>query len=564
MFNRSIRRGCLKYKLIGNNNYNSDNIFYEVLQNRGIKDVIEFLNISLDDLPNPFQFKNMDKGTDLLLQHIKQDSTIGIICDSDPDGVTSTAILYQYIKHIGGNVDYVFIHERRTHGILLNELNGYLNTLDLLVVPDAGSDNYKEHKILRHKFNIDVLIIDHHDVKYYSHNAIVINNQLDDIATNLSGAGMTYMFCKALDKKSHINHADKYLDLAALGLISDMMNIKAPEVQCIIKEGLNNINNQAFKKLIEKQSYSLKGKVNPIGIAFYITPLINAIFRLGEYQDRVDLCYMFCGIDQRYEEIAKRCINLNNKRKRLGKKILKELDIDTNNKILLAQIDHSYGKNGMARIVANSLSQKHQRPAIVYYEDINGKLKGSMASNIDGFMDELNKTDLFEFVAGHQRAAGLEIKREKIDIIQKELNEIFKDYDFEKVYEVDFIVPALYFNRVGKDLINQIANYEDYYGRGIEEPMICIEGITVNANNTSLIGQNKNTIRIVDQDITFIKFRTNKDKYNELIQDGGCRINIIGRCNINDYMGNKYPQIIIDDYQIIEESIIDEWIVDLF
>ena len=129
---------------------------------------------------------------------------------------------------------------------------------------------------------IDILIIDHHEAEYISPSACVINNQLCDYPTkSLCGGAMVQKFCSYIDYLLGESKAKKFIDLAGLALISDMMDIRDFETIEYIREGLNNINNSFFKSMIEKQEYSLRDGLSPIGIAFYITPYINATIRVG-------------------------------------------------------------------------------------------------------------------------------------------------------------------------------------------------------------------------------------------------------------------------------------------
>ena len=43
----------------------------------------------------------------------------------------------------------------------------------------------------------------------------------------LSGAGVTWQFCRYIDKLLNINNAEKYRDLVALGLDADMMSLRS-------------------------------------------------------------------------------------------------------------------------------------------------------------------------------------------------------------------------------------------------------------------------------------------------------------------------------------------------
>ena len=565
----------MKYELIGDNNYEAENIIQEILKNRNIKNIDDFFNLDEGLLRTPFIFENMSSAVWCLARHIKKQNNITIISDSDPDGVSSTAIIHNYIKKINKDINIeLVVHPRRDHGIFLSELNGKLKNIDLLIVPDAGSGNYKEHKILKNRFNIDIIVIDHHDVEYYSKNAIVVNNQLSNILHDLSGSGMTYMFCKAFDEQFGIDYADEYLDLAALGMISDMMSLKSKEVQYIVRKGLKQIKNKAFQALIDKQYFSIRGEVTPANISFYIAPLINAVFRLGNHEDRIALNKAFCNIDHDkifiykptrgknknveieeniFENTGRRCDNLNKKRRLLGEKIFKEIKskLDDKNKILIVEIDKSHGENGMARIVCNNITKKYQRPSIAYYVNEKGEFRGSMASNIDKFKDLLNETDLFEFVAGHQRASGLKIKKSKMNVIQEELNKKFKDYNFENIYRVDFVVPYMHIEFFNSNFIPEIYKYRGYYGRGIEEPKILIKNVTFPRKNVKLLGKKQNTIKIVCDNITFINFKTNVEEYKKLVLNHNTSLNIIGRCSVNKFMGKTTNQIIIENYEIL-------------
>ena len=241
----------MKYKVIGKNNYNATNLLYEILGNRGIKDINKFLNIDDSIVTNPLDFKNMDIAIKCLLEHLEKESNILIIIDSDFDGISSSSLPYNYIKDIYPNANLFFQnHIKKTHGIMLEDLKDVLPTIKLLILPDASSEQFKEHKIVK-DMGIDIIILDHHSVKDYSANAIVVNNQLSKISTNLSGVGMTYKFCKALDEELWEDKADKYLDLVATGLLADYMDTKDLEVQYYVRKGLSNIKSQSLKALIE-------------------------------------------------------------------------------------------------------------------------------------------------------------------------------------------------------------------------------------------------------------------------------------------------------------------------
>jgi len=562
----------MKYKIIGKNNYNAPNLLYEILGNRGIKDIDKFLNIDDSIVTNPFDFKNMDIAVKCLLDHLEKESNILVIIDSDFDGISSSSLLYNYIKGVYPNANLFFQnHIKKTHGIMLNDLKNVLPTIQLLILPDASSEQFKEHKIVK-DMGIDIIILDHHSVKDYSANAIVVNNQLSKISTNLSGVGMTYKFCKALDEELWEDKADNYLDLVATGLLADYMDTKDLEVQYYVRKGLSNIKSPALKALIEAQDFSLKGEINPISIAFYIAPLINSVYRLGKIEDKDMMFKSFANIDtdkvyvykptrgsKKGEEIeesihqqsARMCVSYNGKRKRLSDKLIKPVEdqINLDNKIICVKVNKEESE-GMSGLLANSLLGKYQKPSIVYSINEKNEIRGSMRANTGDFKDKLQKTGLFVFVAGHQDAAGIQIKEHCLEDIDNKLNEFFKDDTFEKIYSVDFKIP---FEEMSFEFIKDICDLKYIYSTNIQEPLIYIENVKVNTQNVKLMGEGKNTIKIETDVHFFIRFKSNEEMYSNIDWKDEVVLNIVGRASINEYNGKLTGQIFVDEWEVIED-----------
>ena len=120
------------------------------------------------------------------------------------------------------------MHDSKTHGLsdTMNWLSNRTN-LGLVILPDSSSNDYAYHKNLKDA-GINVLVLDHHDADHISEYALVINNQLSDYPNKeLSGAGVTWQFCRYIDKLLNINNAEKYRDLVALGLDADMVSLRS-------------------------------------------------------------------------------------------------------------------------------------------------------------------------------------------------------------------------------------------------------------------------------------------------------------------------------------------------
>ena len=97
---------------------------------------------------------------------------------------------------------------------------------------------------------------------------------------------MVYKFCCYLDQLLGADHADKYLDLVALGMDADMMSLLSIETKHLINKGFQQIKNPFFEAMVEKNAYSMKNQVNPISVAFYVAPYVNAIVRSGTQEEK--------------------------------------------------------------------------------------------------------------------------------------------------------------------------------------------------------------------------------------------------------------------------------------
>jgi single-stranded-DNA-specific exonuclease len=82
------------------------------------------------------------------------------------------------------------------------------------------------------------------------------------------------------------DYADYNLDLVALGMIADMMDLRDFETKHLIHRGIEDIRNPFFSYMVEKNAYSLKDNITPIGVAFYIAPYVNATIRMGSPEEK--------------------------------------------------------------------------------------------------------------------------------------------------------------------------------------------------------------------------------------------------------------------------------------
>ena len=574
----------LKYKI-------EDNFIENLLIKRGIKkeDLDIFLNPTEENYLDPLLLDHMDDAAQLLNKHLFTNDPIDLIVDCDIDGFSSAAIFYLYVKKLNPNKEIrYYIHEGKQHG--LNDMIDILldkNDVVFVVCPDSASNDYEEHSLLA-AAGSDILILDHHEVdEGYSQKAITVNNQLSKKYPNkaLSGATITYKFINyhaGTYQVESSNYAKSLIDLAAVGAIGDMMSVIDLENRYLFSKGLKNITNFGLKSLIEKQSYSLGDieHLTPIGIAFYIVPLVNALIRVGNMREKEILFRALIEGDKLVqstkrgatqgqkefiaEQNARNCINAKNRQKREEDKALEyfnmiiEKDNLNDNKILFVENDRDNFNSNLTGLVAMKIMNEYNKPVILVKKGIDNTLKGSIRCNdksaLKDFRSFLLDSGLFEYVQGHASAAGLCIKASNKNKLIQYANEKLKDIDFsEGVYSVDFILGNNKEKNI--ELIKEISRYKELWGQGDEEPLIVAEKIPLSKNDIMIMGKTSDTIKFSYNGIEYIQFRASK-LIKEIADKEFITITVLGRGGINSFMGRETPQITIIDYNI-RDSILD-------
>ena len=157
----------MNYKVLNKNfdKLTSEEFLSAILQQRGVEDVQHLLNVSEKDLCDTMEFKNIKEGLNLFDYWMSQDGChIHIIFDVDMDGCASGKYMFGYIKKVNPSINIsCHMNEGKKHGIDIEEIQN-IETIDLLIVPDAGSSDIASYFALNDK-GIDVLILDHHEIK---------------------------------------------------------------------------------------------------------------------------------------------------------------------------------------------------------------------------------------------------------------------------------------------------------------------------------------------------------------------------------------------------------------
>lgn len=561
-----------------------------ILTSRGIDESIlnKWINVEYDpEIEEAWQdLDNIKEAVEVVKTAIDNNDEIAVVVDVDADGYTSSAIFINYLyklypEYTKEKVHY-YHHSGKQHGLFdMTEL-----TEKLIICPDSATNDYKQHTLFNERDQM-IIILDHHDAPFESteENTITVNNQLSEDYENkdFSGAGITYRFCQAFDAEYNNANpiADEFLDLVALGNLSDMMRYTSLETRYYIKRGLENIKNPFFYYMVDKNGYSIdkKGGINYNSIAWYVTPFINAIVRSGTEEEKLLIFESMLQMKAfekipsgkrghkgelvpRVEEAVRVVTNVKARQTKaqdkamelVENKIAEEGLLD--NAILLCLLEPGDVEQNLAGLVANKLQAKYQRPTLVLTKftqgnnniSYRGSARNYSKSPETHFKDVVAGTELVDYAQGHQGAYGLSLPKHNINKFIQKTNEYYAEVPKEPIYWVDYIWTQ---GQMFGDIIKQIKDMQEYWGQEIPEPMVCIENIDTANCSVQLLSADKNpTLKVrLPNGVDIMKFGSSQEEYDKW-RESGKLVTVVGTPNINEWNGNVTAQILVEDYEI--------------
>ncbi len=496
-------------------NFNISPLLARLLVNRGIveeKLAREFLFPNLDNLYDPFCFfPQLENALDYIIKLRNLKKKILIYGDYDADGITSTTLLLKTLKNWGWEVEYYIPHRLvEGYGLKKDTLQKLdLSKYSLIITVDCGINSIEEVDFLR-KNGLEVIITDHHIPSSTSPNAmLVLNPHLNNYPfPYLAGVGVVFKFLQGLSEKigEKIYKEEGVFELVSLGTLGDQVELKS-ENRIFVKYGLSKILETkliGLKALIKKAGLGNYSTLESRDILFYIVPRLNAIGRLREVKDAVDL------ILSQNEESAEDLANILEKENRERQRIKDEVTFSANEEVakyfekegedvpVIILFNENWHK-GVLGISAAELAEKYNRPVFL------GKIEGDY---IVGSGRGVEDVDIFEFTirlskflhrfGGHKSAVGFSIKRElwndfyrsAIDLSKR----LWKDLELIPKIKID---AELDIKDINSRLFSDIEKLSPF-GPGNEEPCFLIS----NSSIQELSGGDRNgkrfNIKIVD------------------------------------------------------------------
>ncbi|NLJ78404.1 MAG: single-stranded-DNA-specific exonuclease RecJ [Tissierellia bacterium] len=558
--------------------------------NRGIMEhgmMDSYIHPSLDKLHNPKLMRDMDLGVDMIMASIEAGKKIRIVGDYDQDGTSAIVILHRGLNRCGAYVDYAIPH-RIADGYGINKRivkEAKKDGIGLIITCDNGISAFEPIKLAR-ELGMEVIITDHHDIphnnledgdreyQFPDANAI-INPKRQDCDypfEELCGAGVALKLVQALYNKMGIDIEESYemLEYAAMATVCDVVDL-IDENRIIVKEGLERINdsdNLGMMELIRATGLGNR-KIDTYSLGFILGPCINASGRLDSADIAVELFLTDdIGEARRY---ADKLYGLNEERKAMTAKgyerVIQRIEhdgLDTSDVLVVYEPDIH---ESIAGIIAGKVKDRYYRPTIVLTQSRDeGVVKGSGRS-IEGyniFAEVYKCKDLLGEFGGHPMAVGLSMNMDKVEDLSNRLNEqsdLTEEDLLPKIY-IDAHLPLDY---IDYKLIEELQLLEPF-GRANPRPLFAERDIPV--KKATVLGSNRNVLKLIlssrsgrnvegiyfgdierfDTRITDIFGEEEVSNMYKGI-DNDIRLDLVYVPAINEYMGNRNLQIIIQNYR---------------
>lgn len=550
----------------------------------GEEAVDRYLNGTISDLYDGMLMKDMDKAIDILKEKILEDKKIRVIGDYDIDGVNATYILLEGLERLGADVDSD-IPDRISDGYGLNRHlveRAYEAGVDTLITCDNGIAAADEIAYGK-EMGMTVIVTDHHEVPFDEYDgekryrippadAVMDPKQPDCLYPfkGLCGAAVAYKLMEALWESMGKDSADldDLIENVAIATIGDVMDLE-DENRIFVKEGLQMLRrtkNPGLKALIECTGID-KNSLNSYHIGFVLGPCINASGRLDTAKRALEL--LRAGTQKEADILAGDLKALNDSRKDMTEEAVKQAEeqVETTtiskDKVLVVYLPDCH--ESLAGIVAGRIRENYYKPVFVLTDAEEG-VKGSGRS-IDGYhmYEELNKCKEFlTKFGGHRLAAGLSLPKENVGKFREMLNKncTLTEEEMKEKVTIDMEMP---FGCVTEGLVKELELLEPF-GKGNTKPVFAARDVTL--LGARILGKNRNVLKLQVQDVNGCRieamlFHHADDFLGKLEEQYGkteveaflkgrgrqIRISMTYYPDINEYMGEKTPQIVVTHYR---------------
>lgn len=558
-------------------NNNLEPLVANILAARGFSfDKIEnHLNPKLRDwLPDPFQFKDMDKVVARLITAIENKEKIALFGDYDVDGATSTALMARFLRFFGLNPT-LHIPDRMLEGYGPN-IPAFQEFIDqkhtLIITLDCGVVAFDQLNFAAEK-NIDVIVLDHHMASTELPPAVgIVNpNRLDEKTGfgYLAAVGVTFVTlvaaCQKLKEKNiAVPDLREWLDIVALGTVCDVVPLVDLN-RALVTQGLKVMSHRKNLGLSALADVAnIDQAPNGYHMGFVYGPRINAGGRISNSSLGVQL---LCSLDtNETSKIAQTLDDLNKERQAIEKHSVEEAmgmvarDIDKFSHMIV--LSHKDWHPGVIGLIAARLKEHYQRPTCIIAMDANGKGKASGRSitgiDLGALVIKARLNGIIKEGGGHAMAAGFSVMEDSINALHEFFqSELITQFGPQLPPPEIMIDSVLAVHGVQLPVVKQLQALEPF-GAGNASPRLLLSPVRL--QRIDIVKEKHLRLTITDvsgqQRLSIMMFGQAQTALHQALGliPPQQKIAILGSLKLNAWQGREEAQFIADDIAIMEEA----------
>ncbi len=407
----------------------------EILATRGVsshQEALELLSHDVSGIPSPETLPDIEQATTLIQSVLNNGERIAVYGDYDVDGVTSTALLVQSLRDLGGDArPYLPHRERDGYGLNTGAIDQAVRDgCRLLIAVDCGTSDVAELEHAR-KAGLESIVVDHHHV--WSADipcGAFVSPRRPDSAHSFSEYAAVGVAWQLMRNLAGDRGSERFLPLVALGTVADVVPLVGPN-RAIVQRGID-----LFTRYAGPGLYALAevAGVKPDSLrshhfGFFLGPRINAAGRIDDPWIALEL--LLTDSPGRADELAHRLNDLNRERQDLldeyvtAARIFVESDGSRDNPVLV--VHSPEWRIGLVGLIASRLTEAYGRPVFALEQGV--PLSRGSARSIDEFnvVSALDRcSDVLEKFGGHSKAAGLTIETNRIGEFTERINQVFQ------------------------------------------------------------------------------------------------------------------------------------------
>mgnify|MGYP001243947350 FL=1 len=414
-----------------------DLLISKILIQRGVNTfnkAKKFFRPNLNDLYDPFLMKDMNIAVDRIQKAISKKEKILVYGDYDVDGVTSVALVYSYlIKNYSNIIKYIPDRYKEGYGISIEGIDyARSEKVKLIISLDCGITAFDKIDYAN-ELEIDFIICDHHIPLENIPNAVaVLDPKRKDCNypfKELCGCGIGFKLIQALNIVNNRPFDDLklYLDLVSIAIAADIVPL-IDENRILSFYGIEQINKNPRVGLREMIN-SVNSKIKINDLVFRSAPRINSSGRMDKAMKSVELLIQK---NVKYINELSKKIEFFNTERRIKQEIMineaiEEIDNKKDKNTFSITVYNEDWHKGIIGIVASKLVDYYYKPTIVLTKSENlivGSVRSVKGLDIYNVLKKC-KNVLTQF-GGHKYAAGLTLKKNKLDEFKKMFEENVK------------------------------------------------------------------------------------------------------------------------------------------